>query len=129
MTRDAAHGKITAQRTTRRPQNSLVRNWASPRLTRIVRATTATTHTTVLARTVGRLSLWSTLVKLDSPALPRRSPVIEYFDSEARTSSTAGQNTTPAMRARAGPSHRRAVQPETRPLLPTRGVRPRRRAG
>lgn len=51
---DAAHGTMIAQRTYRRPGNSLTRNCANPRLMRIVSTTTATTQMSVFVSTVGR---------------------------------------------------------------------------
>ena len=50
---EAAHGTISAHRTTRRPGNSRLRNCASPSEIRSVTPTTTTTHTTVLATTAG----------------------------------------------------------------------------
>lgn len=58
---DAAHGTMIAQRTKRRPGNSLTRNCARPRLMTIVSATTATTQTSVFDRTVGSDSCCNTL--------------------------------------------------------------------
>jgi hypothetical protein len=90
MISDAAHGTITAQRTSRRPAKSLDRNCASPRLISTVTVTTATTQTAVFASTVGSAGWVSTCRKLSVPAGPRRSPVIEYRLNAARTSATAG---------------------------------------
>ncbi len=53
---EAAHGTISAQRTTRRPGNSRFRNCASASETSSVTATTTATQTTVLATTVGSAS-------------------------------------------------------------------------
>ena len=56
MMSDAAHGTISAHRTSARPGNSLARNWARPSESSSVTPTTLTTHTTVVATTAGSAS-------------------------------------------------------------------------
>ena len=51
MTRAAAHGTMSAHRTSLRPKNSRLRNWASPREMTIEPATTARTQVAVLPST------------------------------------------------------------------------------
>ena len=53
MMSEAAHGTISAQRTSRRPGKRWFRNCARPSEITMVTATTTTTHTTVFATTVG----------------------------------------------------------------------------
>ena len=62
MTSEAAQGTMIAQRTSLRPQKSLLRNCATPRLMTMVRATTATTHTMVFITTVPSIGWFSTAV-------------------------------------------------------------------
>ena len=60
MTSEAAQGTMIAHRTTLRPQKSLVRNCATPRLMTIVIATTATTQMMVFTSTVPSIGWAST---------------------------------------------------------------------
>ena len=53
---EAAHGTISAHRTSRRPGKDSFRSWASPSESAMVSATTIATQTTVFAATAGRAS-------------------------------------------------------------------------
>ena len=53
---EAAHGTMSAHRTSRRPGKDSFRSWASPSESAMVTATTTATQTTVFATTVGRAS-------------------------------------------------------------------------
>jgi len=56
MMTDAAHGTISAHRTSRRPGKASFRSCARPSDTTTVTSTTTTTQITVLATTVGSAS-------------------------------------------------------------------------
>ena len=78
MTSDAAHGTMIAQRTTLRPKNSLDRNWATPRLTSMVSATTATTQIDGVAQHRAERGVVQHVAgSCPAPAVALRSPVME----------------------------------------------------
>ena len=56
MISEAAHGTISAQRTSAGPGNAAFRNWARPSEITTVTPTTVATHTIVFATTVGSAS-------------------------------------------------------------------------
>src|ERR1700742_3969918 len=104
MTSDAAHGTIRAQRTIRRPGNRLFRNWASPKETPIVTATTSITQITVLSSTWPRAVSWNRVLKLLTRAATSENPIELTLMNDVLTISIAGYTMIRAIRIRLGPS-------------------------
>src|ERR1700742_1883221 len=90
ITRDAAHGTISAQRTIRRPGNRLFRNWATPSEIPIVDVRTSTTQSTVLTSTWPRAGLSTSVLKLLNADAPSENPVELNLMNEVLTISIAG---------------------------------------
>jgi hypothetical protein len=71
ITTDAAHGTISAHRTTVRPTNRRLSNWASSKEITTVATTTTTTHATVRNTTCGSAGSRGRSKYFDQPAEPR----------------------------------------------------------